>query len=344
MGPPAVGTIEVEWHPLDGPFDATVGPSGVWTGTEAIFWGGLRYVPDPPWYDTAATNSGIAYNPSAERWRQLRDAPIEPRSFAGATWTGQEMLVWGGARDSGRMARGGAAYDPETDRWSVMAEAPSAWQRRAADRWYDQEVQPAHVWTGSEWVIGFEDPREDQSYFVSMAAYNREQDSWRLLPDAPGSSTSASQLVWTGDSLVLRSYEAVVQLGPGDSSWTPISEMPWGEPPVSIVWDGEHLVGAGNYLAEWSPQADAWQTYPPPPSGAWGDLALSGDFIVPIGSSLAYDSVSQEWWQLSRSMSVYREFSVRVWTADELIYWGGWECGECLDGVFDTGIVYTPRW
>ena len=39
---------------------------------------------------------GIAYDPSADRWRRMAEAPFT-REFATATWTGTELLVWGGA-------------------------------------------------------------------------------------------------------------------------------------------------------------------------------------------------------------------------------------------------------
>jgi len=52
-----------------------------WTGREVLLWG---------------LGGGIAYDPSADRWRPMAEAPFT-REFATGTWTGSELLIWGGA-------------------------------------------------------------------------------------------------------------------------------------------------------------------------------------------------------------------------------------------------------
>lgn len=52
----------------------------VWTGREVLLWG---------------LGGGVAYDPSADRWRRMAKAPFT-REFHSATWTGSELLVWGG--------------------------------------------------------------------------------------------------------------------------------------------------------------------------------------------------------------------------------------------------------
>jgi hypothetical protein len=53
----------------------------VWTGREVLLWG---------------LGGGVAYDPVADRWRRMADAPFT-REFASSTWTGSELLIWGGA-------------------------------------------------------------------------------------------------------------------------------------------------------------------------------------------------------------------------------------------------------
>jgi hypothetical protein len=52
----------------------------VWTGREVLLWG---------------LGGGVAYDPSADTWRAIAEAPFT-REFASAAWTGSELLVWGG--------------------------------------------------------------------------------------------------------------------------------------------------------------------------------------------------------------------------------------------------------
>ena len=61
---------------------------------------------------------------SSDVWADA--APLSPREQMAFTWTGHELLVWGGISfAAGRQTVGdGAAYDPTTNRWRALAEAP----------------------------------------------------------------------------------------------------------------------------------------------------------------------------------------------------------------------------
>src|SRR5262245_48443197 len=81
------------------------GGSAAWTGRELIVAGaGVR------------NRAAFAYDPQADRWRRL--APL-PSSRPGATalWTGDRLIVWGGAASA-------LAYDPATNSWSSVARPP----------------------------------------------------------------------------------------------------------------------------------------------------------------------------------------------------------------------------
>jgi hypothetical protein len=87
------------------------GAAVVWTGKRLLMWGGetgagSRSVIPP---------HGVAYDPRADRWSPLRQAPLVGRIRPTAVWTGRSMIVWGGfAADSGRAFADGAAFTPAT--------------------------------------------------------------------------------------------------------------------------------------------------------------------------------------------------------------------------------------
>jgi hypothetical protein len=58
---------------------------------------------------------GVAYDPSANRWRAMAKAPFD-REFPTSTWTGAELLVWGGTTGEdcvdGCPRADGLAYQP----------------------------------------------------------------------------------------------------------------------------------------------------------------------------------------------------------------------------------------
>ena len=66
----------------------------VWTGQRLLLWGGETGRPGgfvtPP--------HGLTYDPRADRWSPLPQAPLEGRIHPLAAWTGRAMIVWGGDR------------------------------------------------------------------------------------------------------------------------------------------------------------------------------------------------------------------------------------------------------
>ena len=64
---------------------------------------------------------GAAYNPETDAWRILAESPLGERCDHTLTWTGTEMLAFGGLPQCGDpnvLAYGDAAlYDPGSDSW-----------------------------------------------------------------------------------------------------------------------------------------------------------------------------------------------------------------------------------
>ena len=138
------------WRPLSGNSApaARWAHTAVWTGKQMIVWGGLGCGRDTA-NEPALCGTGGAYDPAADKWSALStDGAPSPRSGHSAVWTGQQMIVWGGAAtscaDGSSGACGdGAAYDPATDRWTQLTSAgrPAARAGHAA------------AWTGKAMFI-----------------------------------------------------------------------------------------------------------------------------------------------------------------------------------------------
>ena len=109
--------------------------SAVWTGKEAIFWGGNAGPTNP--------TSGVAYAPALNRWREITAAPQPGRNYSLAFWTGRLMVVADGiatydaaGSSSGRVL----LYDPTLDQWSTEDPGQTA-------------CGSSGVWTGSTVLI-----------------------------------------------------------------------------------------------------------------------------------------------------------------------------------------------
>ena len=68
------------------------GFAAVWTGRQALVWGGLT----GSFQDQKIPPHGVAYDPAANRWSAMPMAPLRGRSNPTAVWTGRQMIVWGG--------------------------------------------------------------------------------------------------------------------------------------------------------------------------------------------------------------------------------------------------------
>jgi N-acetylneuraminic acid mutarotase len=112
-----------------------------------------------------------------------------------AVWTGEEMIVWGGASqtsgDGTVPFTDGAAYNPATDTWRAIRPAPNTGLFGATA-----------VWTGTEMLVwgGY----DDTSYSNRGYRYNPASDTWQYITTmgAPEPRVGAGG-VWTGKAFAV---------------------------------------------------------------------------------------------------------------------------------------------
>ena len=93
--------------------------SCVWTGREMLVWGGSRSV-----IGGSPLADGGAYDPQVDRWRPLPGGGPSARYGQATAWTGEEMLVLGGAAEREGDALADAwALDPDGG-WRRLPDLP----------------------------------------------------------------------------------------------------------------------------------------------------------------------------------------------------------------------------
>ena len=284
----------------------------VWTGSEMIVWGGcLNSVCGFPPAD------GARYDPVADTWTPVTttDAPIG-RWDHNATWTGSELMVWGGCvnHDCSSYTRSGGLYDPGTDSWTATAitGAPSTRARHSAV-WAGDEVI---VWAGCT-------SGECQFSLRDGGRFDPVANSWTPIDvDFPIARINHTA-VWTGAEMIV-----------------------WGG------WDGFHLRTGGRY----SPVLDTWLPMSPSPGGIDARMAHSAvwsgtEMIVFAGSSPSlgttrsgarYDPTTDSW--TATEMTTAPEPRLghsAAWTGTEMLIWGGCRYSSCTT-VLDSGGLYDP--
>ena len=320
--------------PLVGRFD----PAAVWTGENFIVWGGE--VHGETTADSAVAD-GAAYNPVANTWTPLPEAPIVGRGLAAAVWTGDEMLVWGGSID-GTSISDGAAYNPTTRVWRVLSGFSMA-----------NTIRPTTIWTGSEMIV-----LEGVNGGNRGAAYNPSTDTWRTIAEPPGRSvTPYPQAVWTGDRAIVELGAApdeqpiLAEYDPIADSWQTMHppSIPLGARPA-LVWTGSELLmlgGGTGPKAAWNPTTDAWRTLAVTNAvllnntPVWtGDAAL---FWNGGGAPLAYLPATDSWTTLAGGALSARESPASVWADGIFITWSGFQnnADGTAFGAAD-GLIWRP--
>lgn len=343
--------VMVPKAPIAGRFAHSV----AWTGDEVLIWGGGSQR-SPGGSRFRWPRDGAAFDPTAGSWRRIPAAPIQGRQGHSAVWTGTEMVIWGGMRDS-RVLRDGAAYDPATNRWRTIAMPDAEGGRHGHHA----------VWTGNEMLVWSGLPAIDSESRDELGGliYDPETDIWRSMALSSLGEREDDGVVWTGDRLVAVGYGAppvagIASYDPSTDTWSPLPPLPldagaWASP----LWTGHEVLfvtpgrqrldaipedeGVVVRNAAYVPSQDCWwlsDTVAPPNSahfrGAWG----GGLALFTGRDGMAYDPDQDRWVRMPPFEGAVREEAPSVWAGDRLFVWGG-RVGESLRPKRD-GLAFVP--
>lgn len=272
----------------------------VWTGDELLMWGGgfMYRAPD------GSAHAGAAVD-LAGRIEPLPPAPIPVRWWHQSVWTGEELVVFGGGRDTlGR--RDGAAFDPATGTWRKLPRAPVGGYANSL------------VWTGAEMItwggvrtFPGRPTGSPRGFVADGAAYDPASGTWRELAPAPLDARGWHTAVWTGTEMIV---------------WGGMAE------PRSDCYD----CGYPDDAAAYDPATDTWRTLPNGPlagrvehSAVW-----TGEEMIVYGGSAPgggpgkedgaiFDPAAATWSLLPEPPIAGRYRHRALWTGGEMIVWGG---------------------
>lgn len=210
------------------------GGIAVWTGREAIGWGGGCC--------GDAQSNGAAYNPATDTYRTLPRSPLAPSQRPLGAWTGRELLLFvsgyspDGKPYPARFARA-AAYNPNTNAWRRIAPVPAA----------GSSVRGAAVWDGRELLVVAAGKNARSTH-----AYDPGKNRWRRLAPLPAPRVGALQPVWNGRLLFVfggqnagatRYLRDGLAYDPRGNRWSSIPAAPIrAAANPSAVWTGKSLI------------------------------------------------------------------------------------------------------
>jgi N-acetylneuraminic acid mutarotase len=295
-----------QWRPVS----STAAPeargrhSSIWTGNELLVWGGLGSC--NPYQGGTPLASGSRYDPLTDSWSPMSTTGAPgPRFDHTAVWTGDRMVIWGGA--GGMTTLGdGAAYDPSADSWSAVGgvNAPLARRNHTA------------VWTGTEMIVwGGTGPAG-----VALgdgARLDPSTGQWLPLSSLQAPDSRAAHVaVWTGSEMLIwgggpqagcygSNGPAGGRYSPALDAWSPISEADAPVPDCgkTAVWTGSEMIVSGGGYGRYSPDTDSWVSSVPP----------------------------SPWFSLVSSAS--------VWTGAQMLLWGGYGTVSPPDTIRDGALI-----
>jgi hypothetical protein len=309
---PVFENLKADWTKLAAPPAARTDTVTVWSGRQSsgrdlVMWGGYSG------YGGTLHNDGFSWDPDTNAWTPIAESPLSGRAGAGATFTGSEIVIWGGYGEGQSPLGNGAAYDPESDSWRLLPNAPIG-----------PAIPVATVWTGEEVLVWGSTDRSAAS--TEGAAYNPSTNEWRRLPDAPAAINLGSAVWANGDPR--QRHEMIIFGAQLDNNNA--SEL-------------DHAVGIA-----YDPELDRWRELPkvalsPQASAiAWtGERVIAWDYGL---SAAEYDQVTNQWRELPRVPLQDSECYPATETIGSYVF--AWFCGQAatwdfLDGGWQR--VETPK-
>ncbi len=198
----------------------------VWTGREAIAWGGGCC--------GDSRSNGRAYNPATGSFRTLPRSPLAPDQRPIGAWTGRELVLFvSGSTPDGtqypRTLARAAAYNPATNRWRRIAAEPARGGQA--------------LWDGRELLVIGAGPQAQSAF-----AYNAATNRWRRLASPPLPANAATA-VWSGSRVFLWSSTRGAAYDPRTNRWSVLPRWPLGSRAGStIAWTGRSLIVWGGEI------------------------------------------------------------------------------------------------
>ena len=325
----------------------------VWTGSEAIVWGGFD--------GNSGVNTGARYDPSADAWyaTSTSGAP-SPRYMHSAVWADTKMIVWGGYNEGVDYYTGGR-YDPTTNSWTATStsNAPSGRDGHTA------------VWTNSEMIVwgGY----DGTTYFSTGGRYNPAGNSWTATnPTGAPTARTWHTAVWTGSVMVVwggyndsGAFKTGSRYTPSSNSWsatldTGAPAARYGHTAVStgtymIVWGGENGASYLNDGATYNLSGNTWsaiQTTGAPSVRAYHSAIWTGvEMIVWGGWNGTADldnggryNLAGNSWRITPMQNVPtpRDGHTAIWTGTLMFVWGGWGLDGSTTTYYGDGKVLEP--
>lgn len=341
----------------DAPLTPRANALVVWTGDEVLVIGGDTTPPCPPsagCTDTGGTppQDGAAYDPVADTWRPIADAPV-PVSWGGEAAFADGVLYLRALDENERITR----YDVAADRWDEIP-APPLMAARTLLADGDRLLAPLQL------TAGLGDDAVD-------LAFDPATGGWTDLPIDPIRDAQARQIQSVDGRLYLiaGSLEPEADGMGADVHAALLDDGTWRQLPdpdtdgylpslaaldLIVSPQDDETAGDGDDVpGRWAldPTTDEWVDVPEIPSAEGPDVAgawAAGDHHLFV-SNLVLDTATRTWAPLGAPDELERRGAQAAAVGDRLFVFGGSRIdGDSLEAYADATLqhdawIWTPN-
>jgi N-acetylneuraminic acid mutarotase len=208
-----------------------------------IIWGGNEGI--------HPMDDGARYNPRTDRWTPLPPADLVAGGGVSVNviWTGAELVVLQGGRDSSGIARGaGGRWNPQTNAWTGIATAGVPGSLGLSQV----------VWTGDRVLVW----RYASTDALVAVSYDPGRDQWAPISEENGlGRRGLPSAVWTGMEMIIwggarfQPRAGTQRFGDG-AAYTPATDT-WRRVPSfgfrsahTAVWTGSEMIVFGGETSQ----------------------------------------------------------------------------------------------
>lgn len=329
------------WRPLpEAPISTRSYPVSVWTGTEALFWGGSSLD------RSFAYTEAVAYDPNAGSWRDVVEPGWGHPGAKGVAVNGELFVLAKGS---------GARFDFETEEWTSLPPVEGMF--------FTAVVASEDTIWGLGPVLDDLEGQPD----LAIVRYDPDADRWIPGPTFEGTAETAGIIdaardidrpaVWTGDAIVVWDAQRGLAFDPDEQAWTLLPRLvpPAGDIVTSrevpgtdglivvaeLELDGQRTTGVARLDAgRWSWRA----TDLPPVDLGSATAAGAGSWVVLLPADdppVTVHLPSGAWHEHGDAPLQGVQGPGTVWTGSQLIVWGGaHHVSSSADPA--TGMAWTP--
>jgi N-acetylneuraminic acid mutarotase len=364
-----IGTGETHWEQIEGPdFELNWRRpyTAVWTGEEVWFFGGSGQV------SNSADEDFVAYSPQTGQWRRLStEGAPQPRNGHFASWSGGEMVVWGGFGPTASSSET-AREEDSTEDGGVFREG-SGWSR-LVNPYSSEDFVTTVAAAGSERLFVYgrnggngQSGEEEEGYLFDLQTEEwMPTSTWGGLA-AGGNMTRIPSVLINDDEVMMWGQDTyafevgatvAVKYKISQDAWAEISEAGAPEirayPSLTLIGDRVFVWGGrsdGSDVPDpagaiYNPATDDWQAVSvynaPAPRVGHAVVSVANKVVVFGGDDGGiYDLDENAWSPLPEECGPAAQTHIAVALDSGMLVWGG--LGPDGENLNDGAILRLAR-